>query len=67
MTCHVFSLILTVRGVSNKHCLLTFFIGQAPQILMLVANVSSPVVRIHSGSTDLRGFLYLDFTVDPLI
>ena len=22
-----FSLILTVRGVSNKHCLLTFFIG----------------------------------------
>ena len=26
MTCQVFSLTLTVRGVSNKHCLLTFFI-----------------------------------------
>ena len=25
-TCQVFSLTLTVRGVSNKHCLLTFFI-----------------------------------------
>ena len=27
MTCQVFSLTLTVRGVSNKHCLLTFFIS----------------------------------------
>ena len=26
ITCQVFSLSLTVRGVSNKHCLLTFFI-----------------------------------------
>ena len=26
ITCQVFSLTLTVRGVSNKHCLLTFFI-----------------------------------------
>ena len=26
ITCQVFSLNLTVRGVSNKHCLLTFFI-----------------------------------------
>ena len=26
LTCQVFSLNLTVRGVSNKHCLLTFFI-----------------------------------------
>ena len=25
ITCQVFSLTLTVRGVSNKHCLLTFF------------------------------------------
>ena len=29
ITCKVFSLNLTVRGVSNKHCLLTFFIKQA--------------------------------------
>ena len=28
VTCHVFSLTFTVRGVSNKHCLLTFFIFQ---------------------------------------
>ena len=27
VTCQVFSLNLTVRGVSNKHCLLTFFIN----------------------------------------
>ena len=26
ITCQVFSLNLTMRGVSNKHCLLTFFI-----------------------------------------
>ena len=26
ITCQVFSLTLTVQGVSNKHCLLTFFI-----------------------------------------
>ena len=32
--------------------------GQAPEILMLVAYVSSSVVRIHSGSTDFSGFLY---------
>ena len=29
ITCQVFSLNLTVRGVSNKHCLLTFFISSA--------------------------------------
>ena len=27
LTCQVFSLTLTVLGVSNKHCLLTFFIN----------------------------------------
>ena len=27
ITCQVFSPTLTVRGVSNKHCLLTFFIA----------------------------------------
>ena len=34
--------------------------GKAPEILMLVAYRSSPVVRIHSGSTEFSGFLYLD-------
>ena len=34
--------------------------GQAPEILMLEAHVSSPVVIIHSGSTDFSGFLYLN-------
>ena len=33
--------------------------GQAPEILMLVAYVSSSVVRVQSGSTDFSGFLYL--------
>ena len=41
-------------------CLGNSVFGQAPEISMLVANVSSPVVRIRSGSTDLSGFLYLD-------
>ena len=31
--------------------------GQAPEILMLEAYVSSPVTRIHSGSTDFCSFL----------
>ena len=31
--------------------------GQAPEILMLKAYVSSPVVRICSGTTDFSGFL----------
>ena len=34
--------------------------GQAPEILMLEAYVSSPVVRIYSGSSDFSGFLYLN-------
>ena len=40
--------------------------GQAPEILMLEAYVSSPVVRIHSGSTDFIGFLYLNSSVISL-
>ena len=31
-TCQVFSLTLTVQGVSNKHCLLTFFIEFIKQV-----------------------------------
>ena len=34
--------------------------GQAPEILMLEAYVSSPVVRIYSGSSDSSVFLYLN-------
>ena len=33
---------------------------------MLVAYVSSPVVRIHRGSTDFSRFLYLDSSVISL-
>ena len=40
--------------------------GQAPEILMLVAYVSSSVVRVQSGSTDFSGFLYLDYNVISL-
>ena len=40
--------------------------GQAPEILMLEAYVSSPVVRIYSGSTDFSSFLYLNSSVISL-
>ena len=46
-------------SIKGKHycepCLGNSVFGQAPEILMLVAYVSSPVVRIHSGSTDFSG------------
>ena len=35
-------------------------LGLAPEILKLVAYVSSRVVRICSGSTDFSGFLYFN-------
>ena len=35
INCQVFSLTLTVRGVSNKHCLLTFFIKFGPPLKKL--------------------------------
>ena len=38
-------------------CLEYSVFWQAPEILNLVAYVSSPVVRICSGSTDFSGFL----------
>ena len=40
ITSLVFSLTFTVRGVSNKHCLLTFFISVAPSFLTIPEDVT---------------------------
>ena len=48
----------TIKGMYYcEACLGNSVFGQAPEILMLKANVSSPVVRICSGSTDFSCFL----------
>ena len=44
ITCQVFSLTLTVRGVSNKHCLLTFFILSIFERLFYTGFI---VLKIH--------------------
>ena len=42
LTVQGFSLNLTVRGVSNKHCLLTFFISSVLSIECSVAIMIAP-------------------------
>ena len=47
ITCQVFSLTLTVRGVSNKHCLLTFFIIIVTLSGILYSVEGDPMVWPH--------------------
>ena len=57
-------------SINGKHycepCLKNSVFEQAPEILMLISYVLSPVVIIYSGSTDFSGFLYLDSSVISL-
>ena len=51
ITCQVFSLTLTVRGVSNKHCLLTVFIETKD-----TDNVNSNYLKSLVGSLSLEAY-----------
>ena len=55
-----FSLTLTVRGVSNKHCLLTFFIvtfpyGVSGQVWYLIVSIPDLCILLQSS---LLRFMY---------
>ena len=53
----VFSMTLTVRGVSNKHCLLTFFIFIRITLITIYGYISpNKKHKSHSCSSDLMKF-----------
>ena len=64
-----FSLTLTVRGVSNKHCLLTFFIFDCSSSLYLEvmrttikSRMGSKLGKIRSGTEELAALEHLGKT-----
>ena len=58
ITCQFFSLTLTVRGVSNKHCLLTFFISsETTRPFELKFHMKSPYDRLAKIHTNCTGHM----------
>ena len=54
------SLTVTLRGVSNEHCLLPFFHFHSSRIRTLVAMVTYSFHRLIMGKVELRNFYCLN-------
>ena len=62
ITCQVFSLTLTVRGVSNKHCLLTFFILSSTHSALCIETKRN-FVNQNKGKITLKIFPWAEWVL----